>query len=154
MMTSWASITMVIDKDAKNFTGPPTGLGIDSGNDEYGFIDDERLYALSYGRYQKERYKSHVHDFHSAWFNGVWKAIICDVENTGDNVDAIVYRSQQEGYDSRVDGMSYSKTYNGKRWPDDERNELLDRIEQKEGFRPVVEPRNTHTPPDAVLRKS
>lgn len=152
-MTSWATITVSIDKDAKKYTGPPTGLGIDSGNDEYGWVDDERIYALSYGRYQKCRYKKHVKDFHSPWFTGARTAIICDVENTGDSVDALIYRSAQMENGQRIDGLYFDTMLSGDRWPDEERSEFIDRVEEKAGLRPVVEPVETVTPPDAVLRR-
>ena len=151
-MTSWATITLKIDTDAKKFIGPPTGLQIDSGNDEYGWVDDERIYALSYGRYQKLRYKEHVKEFGSRWFNGVRTAIICDVENTGDTVDALVYRSSQMDDGPRVDGMYFDTMYSGKRWPDGEKNNFADRVENETGLRPVIEPVETTTPPDMILK--
>jgi len=150
-MTSWATITVAIDTDAKRFTGPPTGLRIDKGNDEYGWVDDERIYALSYGRYQKQRYKKHVKDFHSPWFSGARTAIICDVENTGDTVDALVYRSAQTETGPRIDGMYFDRMYSGTRFPSDERSDFIDRVEDEVGLRPVVEPVETTTPPDMML---
>jgi hypothetical protein len=153
-MTSWATITIEIDEDAKKFTGPPTGLRIDKGNDEYGWVDSERIYALSYGRYQHKRYIKHVKEFSSPWFNGAWDAIICEVENTGDSVKAHHYRARQKGFDDmRVDGMSFSMTYDGKRWPDGEREAVVDHVFEETGIKPVIEPIETTTPPDMVLQK-
>jgi hypothetical protein len=153
-MTSWATITIKIDKSAKNYVSPPTGLRIDKGTDEYGWIDDERIYALSYGRYQHKRFEEHVDNFHSPWFSGAWDAIICEVENTGDSVSARHYRAKQYGFDdARVDGMRLSDVYSGNRWPVDERDNLIDHVEEKTGVRPVVEPIETTTPPDMVLKK-
>jgi hypothetical protein len=152
-MTSWATITMEVDDDAKKFTGPPTGLEIDKGNEELGWHDG-RLYALSYGRYQHKRYIAHVEDFDSPWFNGVWHAIICEVENTGDNVTAYYYRAKQNGFSGvRMDGMKHTETFTGKRWPADGRNEFIDYVEEETGLRPVVEPIETTTPPDAVIKQ-
>lgn len=150
-MTSWATLTVEIDKDAKKFTGPPTGLRIDKGNDEYGWVDDDRLYALSYGRYQKLRYKEHVKDFHSPWFSGARTAVICDVENTGDKIDALVYRSAQMENGPRIDGLYFDTMYSGNRFPDSEREEFIDRVEEEAGIRPVVEPVETTVPPDMVM---
>lgn len=152
-MTSWATVTVEIDTDERKFTGPPTGLEIDSGNDEYGWVDDERIYALSYGRYQKLRYKEFVKNFNSPWFTGAKTAIICDVNNTGDTVDALIYRSAQEGCDSRIDGMYFDRMLSGERWPEDDKNELADRVEDVAGIRPVIEPIDTVAPPDMVLVK-
>lgn len=151
-MTSWATITVEIDTDERMYTGPPTGLRIDKGNDEYGWLDDERVYALSYGRYQKLRYKEHVKDFHSPWFSGAKTAIICDVENTGDKVEALVYRSAQMDDGPRIDGMYFDTMYRGTRFPDDERSAFIDRVERETGLRPVVEPVETVTPPDMMVR--
>jgi hypothetical protein len=150
-MTSWATITVGIDTDSKNFTGPPTGLRIDKGNDEYGWVDDERLYALSYGRYQKGRYKKHVKNFDSPWFNGARTAVICDVEDTGDTVDSLVYRSAQLEDGPRIDGLYHDVTYSGSRFPEEERESFVDRVEESAGVRPVVEPIETTTPPDMMV---
>lgn len=152
-MTSWATITVKIDKDAQSYTGPPTGLRIDKGNDEYGWIDDETIYAVSYGRYQKLRYKEHVKDFSSPWFSGARTAVICDVENTGDQVDALVYKSAQTANGPRIDGLYFDKMYSGKRFPEDERKKFIDRVEEEAGIRPVVEPVDTITPPDMMVVK-
>lgn len=149
-MTSWATITLGINRDSKKFTGPPTGLLIDKGNDEYGELDDGRVYALSYGRYQDKRYHAHVHDFSSSWFSGVEVAVVCSVENTGDTINATIYYSNQSVTDERADGMHPTDWMDGKRWPKDERDAFIERVEDEYGIEPVVEPIETTTPPDFV----
>lgn len=152
-MTTWTTITVLIDKDAEKYTGPPTGLTIDSGHDEYGWVDENRLYALAYGRYQKGRYKQHVKSFMSPWFNGATTAVICEVEDTGDNVEALIYKSAQETSDERIDGLYFSKMLAGDRFPEDSREEFADRVEAEAGVRPVIEPVETTVPPDMMLVK-
>ena len=155
VMTAWGTITLKIDKTQCVYDKyvPPTGITIDSGFDEQGWVDEDRYYALSNGRYQSRRLEGHAEDMYCPKFSGVTLAFIADVENTGDNVKVGVYRPKQRRHGKRKDGYEKIEEIEGKRWPEDERDSFKRRVERQFGMKPVIEPQETITPPDAIIRR-
>lgn len=154
-MTGWSTLTFLLDADEYVYDKPmfPTGLSMDSGADERGWISEQVGYALSFGRYQDKRFRAFAHDIHCPKFSGISKLMIAETNNTDDVINLTVYEPLQHYYNERADGYITSEIEKGKRWPDEEREEFLTEIEDEYGFAPVIEPRETTTPPDMLVWK-
>ena len=151
-MTSWATLTLEIEENDYGRKEFPTGLLLDSGIDEYGQIDENTYYALSFGRYQDERFRRHMEDMHSPRFTGIHIAYVSHVEDTGDEIELDVYRPKQRWSEERLDGYEKIREWGGKRWPDEERVSFEDKMERIYNLRPVIEPIENITPPDMVCK--
>lgn len=156
-MSTWGTITldMMDEADVKVSKKVPAGLMIDNGVDERCWLEeDERYFALSNGRYQHLRFLEQAKDFHSPWYNGVRRVAVVDAEDTGDTATVYVLRPLQDKFEARQDGFRVVDEYEGGRWPEDEREDLKDRVEDEYDIRPRIEPVNTVTPPDMVATVS
>lgn len=151
-MTGWATITLLMDSQYHVYDKkPPTGLTLDSGIDERGWVDDKRYYGLSFGRYQDRRFKGHAEDMHCPIYSGVSCLFITETNNTGDDAEVDVYLPKQRNSERRIDGYEKVDSFTGKRWPEEKRKELKEEIENEYAFAPVIEPQEKSIPPDAVV---
>lgn len=131
----------------------PIGLLIDKGFNEKGYLDDgSRFYGLSYGRYQSERFAKHFRKMHAPKFSGVESAIVCEIEDTGDTIEANIWTPKQKRFEYRMDGYEMSHTLTGERSPCEKREGFINLVAEKWGFRPVIKPKDTINPPDAIVK--
>lgn len=154
-MTSWATLTldMMPEDEVEVRKTVPTGLELDSGIDDRGWLDPGSLfYALSFGRYQHLRFIRLVEEFHSPWFNGVRHASVVEAEDTADTAIVHVFEPLQATSSTRADGFRKCDEIEGRRYEDEDRADLKRRVEAEYGFRPRIEPVGADVPPDAIVR--
>lgn len=154
-MSSWGTITLSFNEEKKGWdkeVSIPTGLVIDNGVDEKMWLEEnQRFYAMSQGRYQHKRFIEHAKDFHDPQFNGVEYAAIADVEDTGDTATVYIYEPVADYFKGRKDGFRRCDTFEGKRFREEERENLKERVENEYGFKPRIEPVEEAIKPDMVF---
>jgi len=153
-MTSWSTITLQIEKNDYGKKEAPTSLLTDSGIHEQGWLDENRYYALSFGRHQQKRFDEFLLNFHCPKFSGIKQAIVCKVNDTGDTVEGYVYNPKQKPIGPREDGYYWNQTIEGDRWPVDQRNKFKESVVDRIGLEPVVEPIEDAAPLDMLVRRS
>lgn len=151
-MTSWSTITLQIEENEYGEKEAPVELLTDPGIHEQGWLDEDRYYALSFGRHQHKRFDGFLLDFYSPIFSGITKAIVCAVNDTGDVVQGYVYKPKQELNDVRADGYFWNHTLDGESWPKEKRIEFKEHVAEETGIEPVVIPIENDAPPDMVCQ--
>jgi len=152
-MSSWSVLTLEIKEDYYGRKEVPVEILMDSGIDELGWFDDYTFYALANGRYQKQRFDKFLEEMNSPKFTGIHIAYVAEVNDTGDEVELDVYRPKQRNYERRMDGYEVVESHEGTRWPEEEREEFQDKIEEIFNLRPVIEHQDSAAPPDMVVER-
>ena len=151
-MSSWSIVTLKVDDSSCVYDEmkEPTGMVIDSGIDEQGWIEEDVYYALSYGRYQERRFDAFLEDMHCPKFTGVSRAVVSNMNDTSDKVTSKLYKPKQRIYKTRKDGYEPVDESSGSIFPDEEVSRFKSKIGEEWGIVPVIEPPETTVPPDMV----